>query len=77
MNKKPDWIVALQNSWDDETTVEMPAGKLCVYRDAKREWRWNIRASNGKIVADSGEGYKRLDSLLKGLRRAKAILAAV
>lgn len=28
-----------------------------VYRDAKREWRWRFRASNEKIIADSGEGY--------------------
>jgi uncharacterized protein YegP (UPF0339 family) len=77
MSKKPDWLVALQKSRADETTVEMPAGKLRVYRDLVREWRWNIKASNGKIVADSGEGYNRLDSLLKGLQRAKAILATV
>jgi len=29
------------------------------YRDRAKEWRWRLRASNGRIVADSGEGYKR------------------
>lgn len=29
-----------------------------VYRDRIREWRWRFRASNEKIIADSGEGYK-------------------
>lgn len=24
------------------------------------EWRWRIRAGNGKIIADSSEGYQRL-----------------
>jgi uncharacterized protein len=26
--------------------------------DHKGEFRWHLRAPNGKIVADSGEGYK-------------------
>ena len=30
-----------------------------LYRDAANEYRWRIRARNGRIVADSGEGYKR------------------
>lgn len=30
-----------------------------VYKDARGEWRWRLWAKNGKIVADSGEGYKR------------------
>jgi uncharacterized protein len=29
-----------------------------VYRDSAREWRWQLKASNGRILADSGEGYK-------------------
>ncbi len=28
-----------------------------IYRDAAREWRWRLRAGNGRIIADSGEGY--------------------
>jgi uncharacterized protein YegP (UPF0339 family) len=28
-----------------------------VYRDGAGEWRWRWRAPNGRIVADSGEGY--------------------
>ena len=27
------------------------------YKDAKGEWRWRLVASNGRIIADSGEGY--------------------
>ena len=30
---------------------------LTVYKDRKKEWRWKLRASNGRIVADSAEGY--------------------
>lgn len=27
------------------------------YKDTKGEWRWRLKASNGRILADSGEGY--------------------
>lgn len=30
-----------------------------VYPDAGGEWRWRLVARNGRIVAESGEGYKR------------------
>jgi uncharacterized protein YegP (UPF0339 family) len=29
-----------------------------IYRDAGGEYRWRVRASNGRIVADSAEGYE-------------------
>lgn len=32
--------------------------KYCIYKDAKGEWRWYLRAANGNKLADSGEGYK-------------------
>ncbi|HEY7037120.1 MAG TPA: DUF1508 domain-containing protein [Thermomicrobiales bacterium] len=28
-----------------------------LYRDAKNEYRWRLRARNGRLIADSGEGY--------------------
>ncbi|MBK8945410.1 MAG: DUF1508 domain-containing protein [Ignavibacteriae bacterium] len=38
--------------------------KFHVYKDSRAEWRWNLRASNGKIIATSGEGYNnKLDCL--------------
>lgn len=30
-----------------------------VYKDAGGEYRWRASAANGRIVADSAEGYKR------------------
>jgi len=33
--------------------------KFTVYRDADKQWRWRLTARNGKILADSGEGYRR------------------
>jgi uncharacterized protein YegP (UPF0339 family) len=28
-----------------------------LYKDNKKEFRWRLKASNGKIIATSGEGY--------------------
>jgi uncharacterized protein YegP (UPF0339 family) len=30
---------------------------ISTYKDRKGEYRWRAKARNGKIVADSGEGY--------------------
>lgn len=32
--------------------------KFVQYRDSKGEFRWRLKADNGKVIADSGEGYK-------------------
>jgi uncharacterized protein YegP (UPF0339 family) len=29
-----------------------------VYKDGAGEWRWRLKAANGRVIADSGEGYK-------------------
>lgn len=42
--------------------------KIQFYKDRKGEWRWRIK-SGAKVLADSGEGYKRLASAVKGLNR--------
>jgi uncharacterized protein YegP (UPF0339 family) len=28
-----------------------------IYNDTQGDWRWRLRARNGRIVADSAEGY--------------------
>ena len=38
-----------------------------LYRDAKGEWRWRLRARNGEIVAESGEGYVRREDCEHGI----------
>ena len=39
-----------------------------VYEDKKGEWRWRLRARNGKIIATSAEGYKRKRDARAGVR---------
>jgi uncharacterized protein YegP (UPF0339 family) len=38
-----------------------------IYRDGIRQFRWRLRASNGRIIADSGEGYWSKADCLYGI----------
>jgi uncharacterized protein YegP (UPF0339 family) len=42
------------------------------YKDTKGEWRWRLKASNGRIIADSGEGYSNESECLADIDRVKA-----
>lgn len=33
--------------------------RIVCYRGADGDWRWRMVAANGRIVADSAEGYRR------------------
>ena len=41
--------------------VPAPKGDLSfeIFKDAKKEYRWRIRAGNGRIIGMSDEGYDR------------------
>jgi uncharacterized protein YegP (UPF0339 family) len=41
------------------------------YKDNQGEWRWRLKASNGRIIADSGEGYKNEQGCLDDIKRVK------
>jgi uncharacterized protein YegP (UPF0339 family) len=43
--------------------------KFELYRDRKKEWRWRLVSSNGNIVADSSEGYRRRDTASASIGR--------
>ena len=38
------------------------------YQDNKKEWRWQIRSTNNRIVADCGEGYQRRSGAVNGFK---------
>jgi uncharacterized protein YegP (UPF0339 family) len=42
-----------------------------VYRDSAGEWRWRLVASNGNIIADSGEGYSSKQGAERGIESVK------
>lgn len=41
------------------------------YKDSKNEWRWRLKASNGRIIADSGEGYSSEQGCKDDIARVK------
>lgn len=45
--------------------------KFEVYRDQKSEYRWRFRADNGRIVADSAEGYTTRAACDRGIEIVK------
>jgi hypothetical protein len=45
--------------------------KFEMEKDVKGEWRWHFRADNGRIVADSAEGYHNEDDCRHGIEIVK------
>lgn len=41
--------------------------KIHPYQDLRGEWRWRLVSSNGRIMADSSEGYATADNLERAL----------
>ena len=42
-----------------------------VFHDKAGEWRWRLIASNGNIIADSGEGYQSKQGARRGIKSVK------
>ena len=50
--------------------------KFHIYKDAAGEWRWRLKAANGKVLADSGEGYNTKQACKDGIDLVKAVSTA-
>ena len=44
-----------------------------VYADQSAKWRWRLIAANGKIIADSGEGYASEYNAVRAAVRTKEL----
>ena len=42
-----------------------------VFQDKADEWRWRLVATNGNIIADSGEGYASKQGVKRGIDSVK------
>lgn len=42
-----------------------------LYEDRKGEWRWRLRHDNGRVIADSGEGYGSKEKAIQGIETVK------
>ncbi len=47
------------------------AAKFEVYADARGEYRWRLKASNGQVIATGGEGYTSKAGCLNGIESVK------
>lgn len=45
-----------------------------IYQDKAGEWRWRYRARNGRIMADSAEGYASNRNAFRALERFAELL---
>lgn len=43
------------------------SAKFEYYLDRAGQWRWHLRAPNGEIIADSGQGYNSRQDCLYGI----------
>lgn len=42
-----------------------------VYKDTANQWRWRLIATNGRIIANSGEGYVNKADCLAAINLVK------
>ncbi len=50
-----------------ELLAESECTAYVLFKDDAGEWRWHLRAANGRIIADSGEGYRSKQDCLHGI----------
>lgn len=45
----------------------MRTARIDLYTDSEGKWRWRYVSSNGRTLADSGQGYWRKETAINGL----------
>lgn len=48
--------------------------KAEIYEDLRGEWRWRLKAKNSRVIADSGEGYKRRSGAIRAWQATQQIV---
>lgn len=46
------------------------------YKDGAGDWRWRLVADNGKIIANSGEGYRNRLDMIKAIDLVRSSVVA-
>ncbi len=46
--------------------------KVEIYEDKRSEWRWRMKASNGRIIATGGEGFSSKHACTESFSKVKA-----
>ena len=50
--------------------------KFEIYQDRQGQFRWRLRAPNGQIIADSGEGYATRSNAKRAAENVRSRIAA-
>lgn len=45
----------------------MRADRVDLYRDTEGKWRWRYVSGTGRVLADSGQGYRNKADAVRGL----------
>lgn len=45
-----------------------------IYKSTDKEFRWRFLATNGRVLADSGEGYTKRSAALKAVERVQKLI---
>ena len=48
--------------------------KFVLYKDRNNQWRWSLKAKNGKLIADSGEAYAAKRSAIAMCKRINNLI---
>ena len=54
-----------------ELAQQPDSAAYLVYQDQSSEWRWQLRAANNRIIADSAEGYRDKQDCLHAISLVK------
>ena len=48
--------------------------KFIIWKDSAGQWRWTLRARNGRIIADGSESYKRRAAAMAMIKKINPAL---
>ncbi len=57
-------------------TPTTPPTKFLIYRDKRGQWRWYLRARNGRKIANGGQGYRDKAKCLAAIDLVRGASAA-
>jgi uncharacterized protein YegP (UPF0339 family) len=66
-----DAVERIQRDAGDADLLAIGSTAFEVYEDRAGEFRWRLRARNGSVVADSGEGYTERNKAVRAIERVK------
>jgi uncharacterized protein YegP (UPF0339 family) len=59
----------------DYSPEERSTAMFELYKDGNGDWRWRLLANNKKVIADSGEGYRKRSECHKAVDRVRRLVA--